>query len=225
MASNFPHIILTGGPRERGRQHGEAAGKQIRVSLDLYAKLFNVYAALSWEDAKKKALRFEDSIAKYLPDALEEMQGIAEGCGLGYGDILALNCRSELMVCPARRLQHARAAAGTGQRQNYPGPDLGLADRVPPRNGYSGNSPGTSSDHPHGFRSGYGRRQGHQFQRAGRLPQCAQRGAGADRHTPAHSLSRHSQFQIHQQCPEQADVAQARRNRALSPSAAPPGWS
>ena len=97
MASNFPHIILTGGPRERGRQHGEAAGKQIRVSLDLYAKLFNVYAALNWEDAKKKALRFEDSIAKYLPDALEEMQGIAEGCGLGYGDILALNCRSELM--------------------------------------------------------------------------------------------------------------------------------
>ena len=32
-------------------------------------------------DAKKKASRFEDSIAKYLPDVLEEMQGIAEGCG------------------------------------------------------------------------------------------------------------------------------------------------
>ena len=76
----IPHLSESG-PHERGRRHGEAAGKQIRVSLDLYAKLFNVYAALSWEDAKKKASRFEDSIAKYLPDVLEEMQGIAEGCG------------------------------------------------------------------------------------------------------------------------------------------------
>lgn len=97
MASNFPHIILTGNPRERGRQHGAAASGQIRVSLDLYAKLFDVYAALDWEGAKQKALRFEEPIAEYLPDALEEMRGIAEGCGVDYEDILALNCRSELM--------------------------------------------------------------------------------------------------------------------------------
>ncbi len=67
------------------------------MSIALYSKLFETYAALDWENAKKKALRFEESIAAYLPDALEEMRGIAEGCGLTYEDILALNCRSELM--------------------------------------------------------------------------------------------------------------------------------
>ncbi|MDR2056611.1 MAG: C45 family peptidase [Desulfovibrio sp.] len=97
MSSNFPHIVLTGKPRDRGRQYGAAASAQIRVSLDLYAKLFEAHAALDWEGAKKTALLFEGAIAAYFSDALEEMRGIAEGCGIGYEDILALNCRSELM--------------------------------------------------------------------------------------------------------------------------------
>ncbi|MDR2161942.1 MAG: C45 family peptidase [Desulfovibrio sp.] len=97
MASNFAYINLTGNPRERGRHYGAAASSQIRVSCDLYARLFAAYAALDWEGAKNKALRFAEAIAAYCPDALEEMRGIAEGCGLGYEDILALNCRSELM--------------------------------------------------------------------------------------------------------------------------------
>ena len=97
MASNFPLIVLKGSARERGIAHGTAAADKITISLDLYAGLFQVYAGLTWDEAKKKALRFEKFIADYFPDALEEMRGIAEGCGCTYEDILALNCRSELM--------------------------------------------------------------------------------------------------------------------------------
>jgi isopenicillin-N N-acyltransferase-like protein len=97
MQCNFSFITLSGTPAERGRKYGSAAKKQIDVSLGLYAKLFKAYAALSWDEAKKKSLKFEKTIQDYCPNALEEMQGIAEGCGKTYEDILALNCRSELM--------------------------------------------------------------------------------------------------------------------------------
>lgn len=97
MASNFPLIILGGTARERGLAYGKAAADKVRISLDLYANLFQVYAKLNWEEAKQKALRFEKSIENYFPAALEEMQGLAEGAGVAYEDILALNCRSELM--------------------------------------------------------------------------------------------------------------------------------
>lgn len=124
MASNFPHIILTGGPRERGRQYGAAASDKIRLSLALYSKLFEVHAKLDWEGAKSKALRFEEAIAKYLPDALEEMRGIAEGSGLSYEDILTLNCRSEVMFamadgCSALALLPEQANGKTILAQNW----------------------------------------------------------------------------------------------------------
>jgi isopenicillin-N N-acyltransferase-like protein len=42
------------------------------------------------------ARRWEPLVDAYLPDALEEMQGIAEGSGCRYEEILALNGRGEL---------------------------------------------------------------------------------------------------------------------------------
>lgn len=76
MASNFPHIILAGSPRERGRRHGEAAGKQIRVSLDLYAKLFNVYAALSWGTPKRKRCALKIPLRSIFPTSWKRCRAL-----------------------------------------------------------------------------------------------------------------------------------------------------
>ena len=97
MNCKFPLIKLRGTPFERGKIHGTIAAQQVRISISMYSKLFKAFAGLTWEEAKKRAARFEKAIQNYLPDTLEEMAGIAEGADLAYEDILVLNCRSELM--------------------------------------------------------------------------------------------------------------------------------
>ena len=97
MACSYPYIRVEGAPHARGVEHGRQAAAQIGAGLGMYRQLFEAYASLTWEQSVRKAERFEPSIKAYLPDAIEEMQGIAEGAGVAYGDILALNCRSEMM--------------------------------------------------------------------------------------------------------------------------------
>lgn len=97
MSHPFPHIRIGGAPLERGLTYGRLASERIGNSLSLYRELFEVYASMKWDEAVRRAGLFELSIKEYMPDTLEEMRGIAEGVGVSYGDILALNCRSELM--------------------------------------------------------------------------------------------------------------------------------
>ncbi len=97
MSHPFPFIRIAGSPHERGLEYGRRASEKIGNSLSLYRELFEAYAALHWDEAVRRSALFEPSIREYLPDALEEMRGIAEGAGVTHGDILALNCRSELM--------------------------------------------------------------------------------------------------------------------------------
>lgn len=97
MSASYPYLILEGSPRQRGVTYGTHAADKIKGNIALYRELFRVYASMEWEDAKNKAMLFEPAIQEYLPDAVEEMRGLAEGSGVSYHDILALNCRSELM--------------------------------------------------------------------------------------------------------------------------------
>ena len=97
MSHPFPHVCIEGTPHERGVTYGRLASKRIGNSLSLYRELFEVYASMKWEDAVRRAALFEPAIKEYMPDAVAEMSGIAEGAGVTYGDILTLNCRSELM--------------------------------------------------------------------------------------------------------------------------------
>lgn len=96
--SMSPRIAITveGAPRERGRQYGEKAKSLIEKNIRFYRSMFETYG-VEWEKAKQIASRFEDAISEYLPWATEEMKGIAEGAGVAYEDILALNCRSEII--------------------------------------------------------------------------------------------------------------------------------
>ena len=97
MSHPFPLIRIEGTPYERGLVYGRLASERVGRSLSLYRELFEVYASLKWDDAVHRAAFFEPSIKAYMPDALEEIRGIAEGTGVTYGDILTLNCRSEIM--------------------------------------------------------------------------------------------------------------------------------
>ena len=94
---NFPYIEIEGTSYEIGYQEGQNFKKQILGSINCYKQMFMDYSNLSWERAKELSKQFIPVITEYNKDYLEEMRGIADGSGFDFEDILALNCRSELV--------------------------------------------------------------------------------------------------------------------------------
>ncbi len=95
-------IAVQGTPAARGRQYGRLAQSRIQRTISAYRDVFEHRAGLPWDDAVAHALRFVPHIERFLPDAIDEMRGIADGAGVPFETILALNCRSELMFAAAR---------------------------------------------------------------------------------------------------------------------------
>jgi len=108
--STFPHVRVQGKPRERGRQYGEQARERIGRSIDAYRDVFQHYAGWSWSKVTREARRYEEPIAAYGATYVEELRGIAEGAGVDFEDVLAINVRTEVMF--AARARDAARAAG-----------------------------------------------------------------------------------------------------------------
>lgn len=94
---NFPYIEIEGTSYEIGFQHGQHFREQILRSIACYEQMFMDYSDLSWDRSKVLSRRFIPVIQEYNQDYLDEIRGVAEGSGLDFEDILALNCRSELV--------------------------------------------------------------------------------------------------------------------------------
>lgn len=92
------HLNLTGTPKEIGFIHGERGKKEVHQSLETYEKLFRGYQKIDWNEAKERAKAHLDAIEAYDFTMLEEMDGIAQGAGVDFEDILALNTRSEIAL-------------------------------------------------------------------------------------------------------------------------------
>jgi isopenicillin-N N-acyltransferase-like protein len=97
-------IALRGDPHARGIQYGQQARAKIERCIAAYRAVFLHRAQLEWEPALRHARTFQKTIGEFSPAALEEMNGIAEGAGVPFDHILALNCRSELMFAARRRV-------------------------------------------------------------------------------------------------------------------------
>jgi len=108
----LPHIVLNGPPYERGRQYGEAARDRIAHALAMYAKVFEHRVGLEWREAVRRALTYERAIGEFSPVCLDEMRGLAKGAGIAWGDVMAINARSELMYAHAGKMSVAAAFSG-----------------------------------------------------------------------------------------------------------------
>jgi isopenicillin-N N-acyltransferase like protein len=102
-SGQYPHVCVEGPPRERGQQYGEQARGRMLRSRDAYEEVFGHYAAWTWGKVTEEAGRYESPIRAFKPQYLEEMHGMAEGSGLRFEDILALNVRSEVMFAAKAR--------------------------------------------------------------------------------------------------------------------------
>lgn len=90
-------IILEGTPYEIGFGHGSKLKDRIRDCISEYKKLFKVYAQMEWDVCVDLARSYKHVIQKFSPDMIAEMQGIADGAGLTFDEILALNVQNETM--------------------------------------------------------------------------------------------------------------------------------
>ena len=99
----YPHVRVAGDARTRGRQYGEQASERVRRSIDAYATVFDYYAHWDWPTVTKQALRYVDPIGAYHRAIYTEMEGIAEGAGVPFADVLAINVRTEVMFAAKAR--------------------------------------------------------------------------------------------------------------------------
>lgn len=95
--NTFKKVVLSGTPHERGVTYGRECAAPIERTVSDYTRYFDNKKNLSWSYAKEMAQQFIPAIAAFAPDLMEEMKGIAEGASLSFDDILAINCRSELL--------------------------------------------------------------------------------------------------------------------------------
>lgn len=108
----LPHIVLSGPPYERGRQYGEAARERIARARTMYAEVFAHRVGLDWQEAVRRALTYERAIGEFSPVCLEEMHGLSKGADIAWGDVMAINARSELMYAHAGGVSAAAALSG-----------------------------------------------------------------------------------------------------------------
>ncbi len=107
----YPVVSVQGSPYQRGRSYGRQARERIRRSLQVYAQAFERFADWDWAQATAQARRFVDPIGDYDRRYLDELQGIADGTGVGLADVVAINLRTEVMG--SGRVRAATAGAVT----------------------------------------------------------------------------------------------------------------
>jgi isopenicillin-N N-acyltransferase-like protein len=83
-------------PRERGEAYGRQAKRQIAESLMTYSNLFAT-CGTDWPEACRRAMAYRECVAGTDPDFIEELDGIASGADVHFEEILALNCRTEIL--------------------------------------------------------------------------------------------------------------------------------
>lgn len=99
MPVSFPCIQARGSYRELGRAVGEGAREQIAAAMEFYETHFRVMSGLEFAEAERQAQQYAPFVRRYLPQYLEELEGMAEGSGQPLGKLLVPNCAEEF-TCP-----------------------------------------------------------------------------------------------------------------------------
>ncbi len=94
--ASFPYLEVSGNPREVGRAIGKRFGGLIRQGLDRRMEWFKKIRDYATGEGRSAYDVFVDAARKHTPRALAELEGWAEGSGLPFEDLMALNLKSEM---------------------------------------------------------------------------------------------------------------------------------
>jgi isopenicillin-N N-acyltransferase-like protein len=124
-------IDAAGSPREMGRAHGEQARDLVQQSLAGWREAMNKEGHEPDEliHVLSRGTGFRDAIAEHAPGLLEEVVGIAEGSGLHYDEVFALNCLDEAWWWSEKTGGCSTVAIGAdGDRPAFGGQTMDLDD-------------------------------------------------------------------------------------------------
>lgn len=97
MTKFFPVYDITGSARDCGVAHGELAKSRVARTIEIYLSAFSGQANLSLEQVRERARHYVSVIREIDPEIAEELEGIAVGSKQRFEDIVAVNCRTELL--------------------------------------------------------------------------------------------------------------------------------
>ncbi len=100
----FPLVEISGRPFDRGRAYGHAAADRIRGSVRLYSEQMK-RLGFSADEVRGIVAEFVPAMAKYAPDLIEEMHGIAAGADCAFEEIALVNARTEVIQLGHRRAE------------------------------------------------------------------------------------------------------------------------
>ena len=118
----FVYVQAGGSYRELGRAVGEAARAQVEASVAFFRDDFEVMSGgLPFAEAERQAAAYGEYARRCLPQYVEELEGLAEGSGQPFAQLLVLNCgeeftASEPVVGAAPLLAATGGAAATDAR-------------------------------------------------------------------------------------------------------------
>ena len=88
--------VLSGGPHERGRTHGEEFAAETEHNVEVYFDRF-AYHGADESTVREQAAEFTTFIEDENPTYFREMEGVAEGSSVPIEEIAMLNARWEVM--------------------------------------------------------------------------------------------------------------------------------
>ena len=99
-------------PYERGVQYGEQAAELIARGIEGYRRHFRKSMAKSWEEITEKSALYLPLLERDFSQELAEARGIAAGSGRTLEEILALNCRYEILKLKKKLPQPSECTTG-----------------------------------------------------------------------------------------------------------------
>lgn len=97
MYKPFPVVSIEGDAHECGIQHGAAAADRVARTVDFYLPAFVRQANLSLDEVRERARGYGAQIEAIDSDIMQEIKGIAAGAKQKLEDVIAVNCRTEIL--------------------------------------------------------------------------------------------------------------------------------
>ncbi len=97
MPVPFLYVRASGTNREIGREIGQAAACQIAAAVSFYREHFVHMAGIPFAEAERRVMDYLPPARHHLPQYVDELEGLAEGSGLGLAELLVLNCAEEFL--------------------------------------------------------------------------------------------------------------------------------
>lgn len=94
--SRYREVVVSGSPREMGRQIGEAARDEVRGFCAVALDRVNLTVSISRERAMSIAAQSLQYARDYAPHMVDELEGIAEAAGVSLADLMLLQVRNQL---------------------------------------------------------------------------------------------------------------------------------